>query len=266
MSEMSDFFHAKCGFCRKPHETTSSHPCLKCQIVSYCSKTCQIADHQIHHLICSQLQEDETIPPDPDTKPNDKPPFRALFFPENDTCPKIVYIPTITDGGVEMGKTVVYQLPSISRYRCGPQYHIICRNELRRRNLKHNLIVYYREAFLIDGSKSNVAVMNAVGGRTNHPWRGPILVMKDIGTSRNISEIFCDLEIADFRDVIDWLGYHDEGINGEDYPIHIRADDRWKAAFLRFMRSSGSASQALIGLVLLGWVLGLVWDLFMALF
>lgn len=52
-------------------------------------------------------------------------------------------------------------------------------NNVRKVSLGYTLQIFYRDYFLVDGSKLNVCVRSTTG---NRDWKGPILIMRHPGT------------------------------------------------------------------------------------
>jgi hypothetical protein len=84
----------------------------------------------------------------------------------------------------------------------------IIRAILRGFELRDTVEVIYRKSFLIDGSTSNVCVQQITEIQKMHDWRGPIVVMRQPGTTMNHS-VYEDIQAGDLRVAVDYLLSYD---------------------------------------------------------
>jgi len=105
-----------------------------------------------------------------------------------------------------------------------PESKRIGRSKLRGITFNYTVNVVCRDAFLIDGSKSNDCVTEVTGGLSLHDWRGPIIVTSQVGTDVS-PKIFQDVTARDLRIAVDYFtSYGDESIVGEDAPQRSPGD------------------------------------------
>lgn len=80
----------------------------------------------------------------------------------------------------------------------------INRNMFRGRELQNTVSCFYRDTFLVDGSRANSGIIIATKGLMGHDWSGPILVMKKSGNSYD-SAGYLNIDTVDFRDAVDYF-------------------------------------------------------------
>ncbi|KAH6667820.1 hypothetical protein B0J14DRAFT_172959 [Halenospora varia] len=97
------------------------------------------------------------------------------------------------------------------KYESAREFLKIKRNALRGFNLSYTVEVIGQETALIDGSTPNVCVLHTTKGQTTHVWRGPIVVMRQPGTT--IDPLFYeDIRASDFRVAIGYFLSYGRGL------------------------------------------------------
>lgn len=150
----------------------------------------------------------------------------ALPFPAKNTKVKSVYAIYLPEDG---DKPIFVSVPIKIKYdkyeNCywdQPQFDsflgknrfakssFMCRNPLnQKRSMTDKLLITYREDFLKDGCSKTNQLIKKMKGKSFHDWRGPVVVMKALGTEVDSSESYIDIGPSDFPDITDfflWYG------------------------------------------------------------
>lgn len=152
----------------------------------------------MHKLLCHEFPKFST-PPDAAAR-------RAILFPDDGQGPKFVWVPTgiseVEDEYDTPGESVNFDNYIGANSLLREQDITI--NMFRGRNLQNTVSIFYRDTFLVDGSRANSGIAIATKGLMGHDWRGSILVMKQLGNSYN-SRGFLNIDTVDFRDAVDYF-------------------------------------------------------------
>jgi hypothetical protein len=111
---------------------------------------------------------------------------------------------------------VVYESPDLTYLGDGgsPQLLTISRTmkaanrQLQRFDLEDSVVIYLREAGMIDGSRTNTCVSALVKGGGRFDWRGPLIVLGQPGTALD-PLIHRDIVPMDLRLAVDYLRSYD---------------------------------------------------------
>ena len=181
----------KCFSC----ENRTTKTCAKCHSAYYCRKDCQVKDWGIHKYICNfSLFPTKTK----------KDSVYGMLFPVKGEKPLMVEVP-LESKMLEGEPFVVTKSSSFLGTKIiGHSY--IFENSLKPgKVLKDTLIVEYRDNFLNDNSKPNETIEIVSKNRMNHNWKGPLLVTKVRGQDLFGNLDYCDIDLRDFVDIIDFF-------------------------------------------------------------
>lgn len=197
----SDFEpHDSCIMCN----ARSAKQCARCMSCYYCSRECQQSDWPSHRLLCKSFSTQ-----DPRPSPNHK---RAIFFPVDHVKPRMIWLPC--ERKVEDDTRTSYEHvnphPYLGADEPGVGRMQIEHNPIRGRNLGSGMVYWaprkegysialrFRDDFLFDGSAMNRSLLESVGRIPPHPWRGPIVAVRE-----GPYELYEDITLGDFRHIID---------------------------------------------------------------
>lgn len=124
----------------------------------------------------------------------------ALIFPVESNSPKLEYIncPVVIDDEVkECEKPDIVSLlgndsPRLGMAALGP-YPL-------HDNRGHTLCVYFRDAFLLDGSKQNESIIAATRGAVSRTWCGPCVFMRSPW-----ADFYSDVTLLDLRSAVEYF-------------------------------------------------------------
>jgi len=177
--------------------------CTRCQSCRYCSKECQAADWSSHRLLCKKYAE-RSSPPSESHR-------LAIEFPQEKRNPRLIWVlceKKFDDGPRERAFVSAF----LGKDNPNSGHRLVRRNPRRDRDLINTIEVVFRDTFLIDGSKPNRSLYNAVGS-TSHDWRGPSVVLRKKGLSRD-PNFYADISLADYRHVLDYFAtYGDDNVS-----------------------------------------------------
>ncbi|KAJ5764911.1 hypothetical protein N7520_004470 [Penicillium odoratum] len=183
--------------------------CAQCGSTYYCSGDCRESDFPSHSLLCEQFatQRDR---PSPEHK-------RAIFFPVDREKPCLIWIRyshQYDEDGIRWTKVDPYPYLGTDEPIKGVMR--IEHNPVRCRNLGSGYVAFspskegycvsliHREAYLIDGSKTNRSISASVRASctstTPHAYRGPMIALQEIP-----QEDYADITLGDFRHLMDYL-------------------------------------------------------------
>ncbi|OJI95983.1 hypothetical protein ASPVEDRAFT_35294 [Aspergillus versicolor CBS 583.65] len=164
-----------CAVCNK----YPARQCTQCRNCSYCSTECQSVDFASHKLLCKQLI---TLRPSP--TPEHK---RAIFFPENEINPRIIWVKCTADSMDDVYYEWVDVSPYLGNQKPGKFY-------APRNNYHVSLIA--RDNLLSDGSSNNKSIIATAGPSMACPlsFRGPMVAIREVDY-----DTYCDISLADFR-------------------------------------------------------------------
>lgn len=205
----------RCTTCNKSaFENAQLKDCSKCKSAPYCSTACQKEDWPIHKQVCEQFNAVTTT--------NLRPSLAhklALILPVNEAKPKLVWMKfeeKTEDAEDPDGEEVVYEIPDFTYLGVGgsPQVLTINRTmkaanmQLQRFNLEDSVVIYLREAGMVDGSRKNACVSSLVKGSGRFDWRGPLIVLGQPGTALD-PLIHRDIVPMDLRLAVDYFRSYD---------------------------------------------------------
>ena len=182
----------KCFVC----QTATTKTCAKCKTTYSCGSDCQKRNWPAHKTLCG-LVPFEQAPQDGQRR------VRAIFFPEDQEKPQVVYVPLKhvedEDGSYDSLETDswISGLHDFSR---------MCINPFKGNAwLKNSLRITFRDTFLKDGSKSNKSISKMTENKQAHDWRGPSLVAKFDGVYFDDPNTYLDIEAEDLSDIRDFF-------------------------------------------------------------
>lgn len=179
-----------CVMCDKSPATK----CARCESVSYCSKLCQSKDFELHRLLCTSYKTFITSRP---TLLH----VAGIKLPTNAPKPQLIWIETeiehdeyeTWDSARNMGELLGGGDDVVP---IDVQY-----NAKRGYRLHHRVIVFHRDAFLKDGSTTNMTVAALTARASGHDWRGTIILLnRDMHDTK-----YKDITMSDFRIAVDSL-------------------------------------------------------------
>ena len=181
--------------------------CLQCRSSYFCSHKCQNSDWPSHRHLCKAFS---LLGPRP--SPNHK---RAFLFPEEGR-PKIIWLLAEQHEDESDPNAQPYELLNLdSLLGPGEPYRghsSIEHNAIRGRNMGAGFVSWvprregyaislnYRDNYLADGSLNNMSLAAVVGssGALAHPWKGPIIAVRETPT-----ECYDDITLGDLRHIVD---------------------------------------------------------------
>lgn len=198
---------ALCTACNK----LNARFCSRCKSIRYCSAECQRADWPTHKLLCAAFSNfDASRRPSADH-------FRAIFFPVDSEKPEIIWLYCQWHDDDEDEDGFGFQYPDTKPFLGAdtfPRSSPIQYNPVLKRSLDDTIHVYYRDTFLVDGSKPNksIAAITTTKSGVCHDWRGPILACGKNGLG--VDQASCrDLDMNDFRHITDYfLSYNSDPV------------------------------------------------------
>lgn len=121
---------------------------------------------------------------------------RAILLPTNKNSPQWTWVP-YTDGTDIDHEAIVSRLgkdnPAID-------LRVIQYNSVLGRDTQHTIYIWFRDAYLVDGSTMNRSVLAATLGLRPLRWSGAVLVCGGKG---------CDIDLTDYKHVLDFLSVYD---------------------------------------------------------
>ena len=185
-----------CILCDK----SNARLCKQCKSTSYCSKECQQKDWPTHKLLCTTFCSFDSL-----RRPSEES-YRAILFSIDEKKPKFIWLHCTWLDDPDDGR---YQNPEIMSF-LGPNTSLedkpIRYNPVIKKSLVNTIFIGHRDAFLIDGSKSNKSIkgiMATAAGQTID-WRGPIIAFGKVGLSLDPPNCR-DLDMNDFRHIADFF-------------------------------------------------------------
>ena len=85
-----------------------------------------------------------------------------------------------------------------------PEWKAVQRNAMKAFALNHTLQIVCRDAFLVDGSKPNRSLKEITNGKLGHDWRGPIVVLRQVGLEAD-PLYYEDVTLGDLRHAVDYF-------------------------------------------------------------
>lgn len=188
-------FITNCTICNKPNAKL----CTQCKSAAYCSALCQETDWSVHKSLYKAFSSKGDRPSSEH--------YLAILLPEQSNKPKLVWVEyenMAWDGASSWYKPLVSELLSEVRPVDGEDRCIIQRNVLRNFSLKDTTRVYFRDAYLEDGSSSNQTLLAITKNQHRYDWRGPMVVLRSRGVTLDI-EGCKDVTPADLRCAADYF-------------------------------------------------------------
>jgi hypothetical protein len=152
--------------------------------MTYCSGACQAKDEPLHKILCGTFKDFHTRP-GPDF-------YRGIYFPEDGGDPHFVWIET---EGYPFEKHLTKN--ATEQFLREGFWHTLDFDDDKRlgRTFDHQLSIYYRNNFLLDGSCVNLCLIPFLGHMHANRWRGPFLA-----TSRKYKDIEMDYGVVESQD------------------------------------------------------------------
>lgn len=148
-----------CLVCTK----TVKHECSRCHSTKYCSPECQKADWAVHKILCKAYATfDFTTRPSPNHR-------LGIFFPENEPKPRFIWLAYRSSGLVDQ-----FLAHSKGGLKNEPGWNFVDTNSALDRKLSDPLLLFYRNYFRLDGSKSSRSILPLVKqpGMQHKDWKG----------------------------------------------------------------------------------------------
>jgi len=183
-----------CSVCFK----TTNNLCGACGLINFCSKECQIKEWSIHKLVCDAL-------PFPEKILTGKHVY-AFYLPED--AEKVVLAQVLIESKFDEDDGTYWDCPKLEPFigdGCRDQRYMMSNQFNKSRVMKDMLIIFFRDAFLKDGSKSNKLVKKMTSNFQQNDWRGPMLILKAKGTILESNQHYLDVDLKDFSHVIDFF-------------------------------------------------------------
>lgn len=173
----------ECVVCDK----LSTIACVECKTSRYCSTTCLSKDRPIHRLFCSQFATFVATTPRPASKAICRDTAldgeegiiyrRGLLFPVDSKDPQYVWVRCKQTFHTSDGR--ISEEADLGEF-LGSRLDKIETKTNRGVEMDHTVAVWYRDEYLVDGSKPNkcIAALSSVYKRD---WRGPVVAMSNVG-------------------------------------------------------------------------------------
>ena len=185
-------------------DTPDSRLCDRCKSSHYCSVACQRNDWPTHKLLCTTFSNFDLA-----NRPHDLA-FRAIYFPVDDTKPKLVWLQCklYHDGDPPEPVHVPQYEELMGRSFVGRQ--LVESDPRLKRVMPNALFISFRDAFSHDGSEVNSSIhsITSISSGPHFAWRGPMLAYAMIGHYDDDDlgpVLFKDIDMKDFRLVCDYL-------------------------------------------------------------
>ena len=142
---------------------------------------------------------------------------RAILFPPHEAKPRFIWIERKTEED-EDNPSRTWESSLVKEHLGGklggydvfPTRKLIQSNVLRARNRKDSLGVVYCDTFGLDGSEPTKSVITVTHDPAAHMWKGPIVALKLQGLGMDL-ERYMDIDMHDYRDVVDYFISHGDG-------------------------------------------------------
>jgi hypothetical protein len=217
-SEETEFISIEpknCVICNKP----TNKRCSRCKNCSYCSKDCQTVDWPIHKLLCSSFKNPKPAPAELGIEYR-----RGIYFPVDEDRPQWMWVPCVDRRDHEDIE------PDTERALIGDKIWTmtIGENPVRDRSLCSGGVFLgaHRDGHKTDGSVLNKSIFATTGGPPANPGRrlcGPFLFLKINGFRQVEQRHMIDMDLMDFRDLVDYLTYITDGSADRDAEERIKA-------------------------------------------
>lgn len=123
--------------------------------------------------------------------------IRGLLFPAESEVPQWIWVESFEFCTDAVGKLLGPDSPHAGFFRIS---HGLRRNK----DPVNNIEIWYRDAFLFDGSPTNLSINKATRGRAGRPYCGPILFLATQDLSSDFGH-YGDMRMRDVRDVVEFL-------------------------------------------------------------
>lgn len=222
----------QCTICNSPN----SRACSSCRSAAYCSVECQQTDWPVHKALCKAFKTFQSS-----AKPTSNSKL-GLLFPVDSKQPRLVWIECELredDSDSEDGASP-YEYPHVQSLlgpdKPFPEHKPIRRDVFRGFDLDHTVEVLARDAFLIDGSKPNICVVELTRGAMHHDWCGPLVVISWYGIATDPLRVR-DITLSDFRTAVDYfLSYGEDTIGNLWSPTSTMPSNRPRGAKVQGVR------------------------------
>jgi hypothetical protein len=163
----------------------------------------------IHKYVCEQFKATTT------TNSRPSPAHKlALILPVDEAKPKLVWM-KFTEK-TDAAEDTIYESPDFTYLGEGgsPQLLTISRamkaanRQVQRFDFEDTVVIYLREAGMMDGSRTNTCVNALVKDTKQFDWKGPLIVLGQPGTALD-PLIHRDIVPMDVRLAIDYLRSYD---------------------------------------------------------
>ncbi|KAJ8680483.1 hypothetical protein QAD02_016270 [Eretmocerus hayati] len=188
-----------CSLCNK----SGARSCSKCHSISYCSTRCQKRDWSTHKLLCASFASFDNS-----SRPTDEH-VRAIFFPVDDSRPQIAWLRCCWHDREGIRCHYVDTSPFLGldkNNRVKSRTDEVSNNPILSIKLSDLIYINYWDSSHNDELKGNKSIANILASKGNiHFWQSPVIAygIKGLGRAKEI--IYRDLEMVDFRHIVDYL-------------------------------------------------------------
>jgi len=185
--------HDTCTICNK----YPARACTACRLAAYCSLECQQTDWPLYKTVCNSFT----------SLPSGATALHRLGFLFLVTLrvSELIWIPCEEQIKDQFAK---YEQPMASAFLDNDNSYVgskvITKDQYLGFDHDHAVVIFYREAAGFDGSKSNNCIASTSRGLAATNWRGPIVIMNQLGTDPE-QNFYQDVTAADLRVAFDFF-------------------------------------------------------------